>query len=381
VLKKYFPYKRLDHRQILLYGFHFSFIFIFCLAVIRDIFLGNLFNASVNFSAFAMTWVSYYLMDVKKHEKLATYLIIAIAIIPLYILIYFNHFGNLVIVYVLLIPIVVFFLLPFKPAFYVNILLYILLICMLYYISIVKPDDPIIHNTKALINIGFSSILVMFFGIFYHLAIESTLNNLVASNKQKDILLQEVHHRVKNNLNLTASMIGLQSLTTSEEVKTHLLKSKTRIESIAAVHEMLYKQESFEEILFYDYLVRLEVLLSKAYNGKEKYIMVLEVDKTISFPLNTMVQFGLLLNEMIANALRHAQVKEQLRIGISLEKVDDAIIFRFSDNGFIPKNEEEVMQNNGLGSKLIRLSTQQIDGELSIYYKDGLTYQIRIENV
>ena len=377
---QYFPYKQMGHQQILLYGFHFSFIVIFSLAVVRDLMFGNIFNASINFIGFFSTVISYYLLHFKHKERLASYLIIFIAIIPLYILIYFNHFGNMVIVYVILIPLAVFLLLRFKEALIFNLFIFLLLIVMLYYISIVQPNAPILNNPKALINITFVSILTMFFGIFYHMAIESHMKKLIHSNKQKDILLQEVHHRVKNNLNLTAAMLGLQALNTSDEVKMHLLKSKTRIESIAAVHEMLYQQESFDQIRFYDYIIKLESLLSKAYSGKEKYELRINVDKDLTFPLNTMVQFGLMLNELLANTLKHAKNRQGLVISISLRKENGYYIFIYHDNGINPKSKEELETHSGLGSKIIRLGAKQIEGELSIYYKNGLTYKLEIKD-
>ncbi len=377
---QYFPYKQMGHKQILLYGFHFSFIIIFLLAVIRDLMFGNMFNASINATGVLTTSISYYLLHFKHKERLASYLIIFVAIIPLYILIYFNHFGNMVIVYVILIPLAVFLLLRFKEALIFNLFIFLLLIVMLYYISIVQPDAPILNNPKALINITFVSMLTMFFGIFYHLAIESHMKKLIHSNKQKDILLQEVHHRVKNNLNLTGAMLGLQALNTNDEVKMHLMKSKTRIESIAAVHEMLYQQESFDQIRFYDYIIKLEGLLSKAYSGKEKYTLRINVDRDLTFPLNMMVQFGLMLNEMLANTLKYAKNPEDLVITISLQKKMDQFIFTYHDNGINPKSKEELEKHSGLGSKLIRLSAKQIEGELSIYFKEGLTYRLEIKD-
>ena len=370
----------MGHRQILLYGFHFSFLFIFALAILRDLYFQHYFNASINLFAWLSTGASYYLLHYKKLEILTSYIIIAIATIPLYTLIYFNHFGNMVIVYVILIPLAVFFLLPFKNALIVNILLDILLMSMLYYISIINPEAPIISNNLALINIAFVSILTIFFGIFYHLAIESTLKKLITSNREKDILLKEVHHRVKNNLNLTASMLGLQALYIPEEVKIHILKSKTRIESIAAVHEMLYRQESLDEIVFYDYIMRLERLLSKTYSGKEQYKLIVNVDKTLTFPLNTMVQFGLMLNEMLVNSLKYAKTPQQLIITIALHKEEEGYLFTYQDNGINPKSRHNLEQSTGLGSKLIQLSVKQIDGELHISYNQGLVYQLRLQN-
>jgi len=379
-VNKFFPYTEMDHQKILLYGFHFSFLFIFLLAVLRDIYFQHYFNASINFTAWMSTGISYYLLHYKKYTILTSYIIIAIATIPLYILIYFNHFGNMVIVYVLLIPIAVFFLLPFKNALHVNTLLYLLLIGMLYYISNINPNAPILNNKQALINIGFVSILTIFFGIFYHLAIESTLKKLIASNHQKDILLKEVHHRVKNNLNLTASMLGLQALHIPEEIKIHIIKSKTRIESIAAVHEMLYVQESLDKIIFYDYIIKLERLLSKTYSGKEKYQLHIEVDKHLTFSLNTMVQFGLMLNEMLVNTLKYAKAENTLIITISLSTEIDGYLFIYKDNGLNPKSVTEIQNSSGLGSKLIQLCAKQINGTMDIFYSHGLIYQLRIHN-
>jgi len=206
------------------------------------------------------------------------------------------------------------------------------------------------------------------------------MKKLQHSNTQKDILLQEVHHRVKNNLNVTAAMIGLQALNVDENTKIHLLKSKTRIESIAAVHEMLYQQESFDEIFFYHYIIRLEKLLSKAYSGNEKYQLKVDVDRSLTFPLNTMVQFGLMLNEMLANTLKYAINPDGLVITISLKSTNDEYIFNYKDNGIKYLKKEEIKAHQGLGTKLITLSAKQIDGDLTIHYKNGLNYTLRMIN-
>ncbi len=379
-LYKYFPYKRMNHREILLYGFHFSFFLIFTLAVTRDLLFGNYFNASVNFSSLFLTNLSYYLLHFKRKINIASNLIMGIAVIPLFILIYFNHFGNMVIVYVILLPIAAYFLLPFKKALFINFLIYLLLIGMLYYISIVNPDAPILNNVHALINIAFASMFIMFFGIFYHMAVDTSLSALIHSNRQKDILLKEVHHRVKNNLNVIASILGLQAMGKNDETREELTRSKSRIESIAIVHEMLYQQKNYEEIIFKDYVMKLNALVLSMYKVEKQIRVVVNDNLNLTLALNIMIQFGLIINEMLTNSLKYAKNENGLFIEISLEKIDTKYIFIYRDNGQKIIDIDNLTSKNTLGSKLIDLSLKQIDAKVKKYYNEGLCYEVRFED-
>ena len=375
-LYEYFPYKRMNHREILLYGFHFNFLLIFTLAVIRDLYFGNYFNSSINFLALFTTALSYYLLHFKGKNNLASNIIVTTAIVPLYILIYFNQFGNMVIIYVIFLPLAAFFLLEFKKAIIVNFLMYSLLISMLYYISTINPDAPILNNPLALINIVFASILILFFGIFYHLAVDVSLSALIHSNRQKDILLKEVHHRVKNNLNVIASMLGLQSLGKPLETKEELAKSKSRIESIAIVHEMLYKQDDFEEIEFNQYVQKLDTLVLSMQEVDENIEIELAKNDNLALPLNIMIQFGLIINEMLTNAIKYTKNSDSRKIFISLTELNKKFSFTFKDNGEQKIDIEDFKNSKGLGLKLISLSVKQLDGEMKIEYDKGLEYTI-----
>ena len=366
----------MDHREILLYGFHFSFFLVFFLAVVRDLYFVHYFNATINATAFLMTLVSYYLMHIKAKKALASYIIMAIAIIPLYILIYFNHFGNMVIVYVILLPIASFFLLNFKEAIVINTFMYILLIAMLNYIATITPDAPIISNPLALINIAFASVFIIFFGIFYHLAIDSSLSALIHSNRQKDILLKEVHHRVKNNLNVIASILGLQALGKSDETKLELQRSKTRIESIALVHEMLYKHSDYEEIIFNEYVEKLKKLILSM-QIKSNVIKIEVSNNRISLPLHIMIQMGLMINEMLTNSLKHASNSNGVEISIILQRESDGYLLLYKDNGEKSVDIRSLTGATGLGFKLINLSTKQLGAQLELSYQNGLQYKVR----
>jgi len=378
IIYKYFPYKRLNHREILLYGFHFNFLFIFVLAVLRDLAFGNYFNASINSFALFSTMISYYLLHFKKMKNLASNIIITVAVIPLYILIYFNHFGNMVIIYVVFLPLAAFFLLEFKKAIIVNTMMYISLIAMLYHISSVNPDSPILNNPLALINIVFASILILVFGVFYHLAVDVSLSELIYSNRQKDILLKEVHHRVKNNLNVIASMLGLQALGKTDETKEELALSKSRIESIAIVHEMLYNQKNFDSIHFNEYVLKLKNLIIPMQSKEENVTVILEENNNLSLELSTMIQFGLIINEMLTNSIKYAENQHGIEIFISFQKRNNKYIFTYKDNGELALSITEIQENRGLGFKLIELSVKQLNATIVTHYNNGLIHTITL---
>ena len=368
----------MNYKLIILYGFHFSYAFIFSLAVIRDIIMQLGFNGFINASAVITTVISYYLLHFKHKQKTATILTLLVAVVPLYTLIYFNPMINLVIIYVMLLPLATFFLFKFKLAIQINSLIYISFFALLYAIYLNHPDDIILNNLKALINISFASILITSFGFLYHLSIESTLNALIASNKQKDLLLKEVHHRVKNNLNITASILGLQTKGKDEITKDELLKSKTRIEAIALVHEMLYKHDNFEQIPFNEYILKIKALLISIIKEKQNVSIDILNNNNITLSLDKMIQFGLIINELLTNSIKHNLECENLKIIISLQKDNNKYKFFYTDSGSSKVTSEVLHTENSLGIRLIKLSAKQLDASLEIIHNEqnGLTYRL-----
>ena len=380
-LYDFFPYKGMEHKKILLYGFHFSFAIVFLLSIIPDYFLDSPLGLIIDFSATFFTFVSYYLLHYKKRELTSKIIITILTIIPLFSLIYLNHSSHFDIVYVVLLPLVSFYLYNLRQAIIINIIIYLLIGALFFYIYIVDPDDMIMHNTFALVNIFFATVFVMFFGLFYHFGIEASLLKLKSSNQQKDILLQEVHHRVKNNLNVIASMLGLQAMYESNKTKVPLLKSKSRIQAIAIVHELLYEHKNFKEISFYDYVIKLEGLVFGIYERGKISSININVKKELTLSLNTMVQFGLIINEMLINTMKYAKNDNALKVNISLKKNKNEFIFIYSDNGEKILDTIKLSTTKGLGTKLIDLSIKQLDGELKKYYNDGLHYEVRFKDV
>ena len=375
-----FPYDELDHRTILLYGFHFSFAFIFFLAPIRDVFFGNYFNALVNGTAFIIISISYYLLNFKKKFALATYLILGVALIPLSILIYYNDFANLVVVYIILLPLAGFFLLDFRPAIITNFVIYTFMAVLLYAIAVNHPEEPTLHNPLAMINIAFASILIMSFGLVYHFSVFLQMQKLVKTNIQKDLLLKEVHHRVKNNLNVTASMLGLQALKADEYTAEELKKSKSRIEAIATVHEMLYKEEDFENIVFTHYIKRLKSNVLSIY-GTQKHVEInCDGDDTLTISLDKMIQIALIINELMTNTIKHTDKEMHVKVRITLSKEEQRYRLEYLEYSDKRIELKTLTDASGLGVKLIQLSARQLDAVLNINTDNGINYMIEFED-
>ena len=312
--------------------------------------------------------------------RVATFLIFIVVLFPLYILIYYNNFGNLVVVYIILLPLAVFFLLDFKPAILTNVGIYISLGLLLYLIAVKNPMEPTLHNPLALINIAFASILIMSFGLIYHFSIFLQMKDLVKNNTQKDLLLKEVHHRVKNNLNVTASILGLQALKADPFTAEELKKSKSRIEAIATVHEMLYKEKDFENIVFTHYMERLKTNVLSIYGQHKNINLVCEGDDTLSIHLDKMIQVALIINELITNTMKHTDTTTEVQVLISLEKVEGWYTLLYYEDSDKQVSKKTLTEASGLGVKLIQLSAKQLNATLDIETEQGIKYIIGFED-
>jgi len=171
-------------------------------------------------------------------------------------------------------------------------------------------------------------------------------------------------------------MLGLQAKQEDKEIQIHLLKSKSRIDAISAVHEMLYKQENLKEINFCDYVRKIESLTSQMVRDEQKFTLDIDVDEECVLPLDTMIQFGLMISEMFTNTLKYAKNSEGLQIEISLKKVKNEYSFAYSDNGIGDVTVDEISKSKGLGTKLINVCARQLNGDIYRSYENGLKYEL-----
>ena len=197
------------------------------------------------------------------------------------------------------------------------------------------------------------------------------------SLEEKKVLLREVHHRVKNNLNVISSLLNLQSsnIQTPEQALAAFRNSSDRVMSMALVHEELYKSQNYARVDMSEYLEKLTRQLLLAYGSRG--IRLSAQAEGIPLGVDTSIPCGLILNELVTNAFKHAFPKGGPGdIHVLLRTVDDdSFELSVSDNGIgLPEGYEG---RGTLGLTLVRLLTKQLEGTMDISTENGTRYGIR----
>lgn len=205
------------------------------------------------------------------------------------------------------------------------------------------------------------------------LADEKIRNSL----REKEILLKEVHHRVKNNLQLVSSLLSLQaSYIRTPEDKMLFLESQNRIHSMTLVHEELYRSDDLSCVEFSDYLPKLTRKLIAAFAiGKD--IQLITDIQPIFFPVDTAIPCGLIINELFSNALKHAFAnKKDGVVCLSVKRDKERIIIVVRDNGVgFPLNYDPATART-LGMQLVHSLVDQLGAFLDIEVDNGTTFTI-----
>ena len=193
--------------------------------------------------------------------------------------------------------------------------------------------------------------------------------------KEKELLLKEVHHRVKNNLNVVASLLNLQTTFLSDEVsKKHLTDSKNRVESMALMHEQLYHTEDLSGVYLDRYLNDLIAQLINIYNPNATPVRTSIEIPSIHLDLTVAVPLGLIINELISNSLDHG-LKNQEESYISVKFVQEyhSAQLYIHDNGTGLPQDFELDQNESLGLLLVTNLANQLSGTFDLYNEDDGT--------
>lgn len=194
---------------------------------------------------------------------------------------------------------------------------------------------------------------------------------------EKEVLLKEVHHRVKNNLQIISSILNLQSSTISDTSTLELLKnSQDRIRSMSLIHELLYQTKDFSTIQFSEYIKSIATNLFHSYNQNRNIVLEQDLDD-IKLDLDMAIPCGLIVNELITNALKYAfDEKEEGVVKIGLKQESELIKLSISDDGKGFPENINFRETSSLGMQLVISLVEQIDGEILLNSEKGTKYTI-----
>lgn len=211
---------------------------------------------------------------------------------------------------------------------------------------------------------------------------ENKLNEerITQSLREKEVLLKEVHHRVKNNMQVISSILNLQSSYVTDKYALNLLKeSQNRIKTMAYIHESLYQNKTFSSINFNEYITTLTSNILHSYTASiSKIRLAMDLQKVI-LNLDSSIPAGLIINELITNAIKHAfNNQNKGNIYINLFTRDNVLFLEVSDDGSGFPSNVDFRNTNSLGLQLVNTLVEQLNGniELKKYKEKGTSFLI-----
>lgn len=224
----------------------------------------------------------------------------------------------------------------------------------------------------AVTSILLSIILFLYFkSIKDKNTIKSQKDTLVISLTEKEILLKELHHRVKNNLQVIIGLLQLQSKKVKSPEMSDLLNDSQRyINSMSLVHEMLYQQDKIEVVPMNDYLKKLSNQILQSFYDKK---ITIEINADgIELPINKAIPLGLMVSELMTNSNKYAFKNNIGTISINLtNKLENKLVFIYQDSGEgLPKDFEEKISKT-MGLRLLKMLSDEINGTIELTNKNG----------
>jgi two-component sensor histidine kinase/ligand-binding sensor domain-containing protein len=217
---------------------------------------------------------------------------------------------------------------------------------------------------------------------YLQLTVDKRTEQLRISLNEKEALLKEIHHRVKNNLEVISSLLKLQTKNVNDEnAKAALIERQNRVQSIALIHHKLYSSDDMANIEVIDFANGLFKHINNAFKKPGDKIEFIASGNETTVNTDTAVPVGLILNELFTNAFKYAIDPDRENI-ISLQIketiIGDKAIYQmiFSDNGPGMPENFILEKSKSLGMKVIQLLTKQLGGELNYYNKDGAVFEI-----
>ncbi len=212
------------------------------------------------------------------------------------------------------------------------------------------------------------------------LAAQNTI--IEKSLKEKEILMKEIHHRVKNNLQVVSSLLKLQSHYIKDEQAQEAAKdSRNRVQSMALIHQNLYQEDNLTGIDVNDYISKLCENLFESYNIHPTRIKLIKEIQSLNLDVDTVVPLGLILNELITNSLKYGFPGEKTgAVKIILKEENNTLYLKVFDNGVGLPDDFQKKYEATFGYRMINAFIQKLKGELKTFTDDGTKVEIAIKN-
>ncbi|MFT5182886.1 MAG: PAS domain S-box-containing protein [Flavobacteriales bacterium] len=201
------------------------------------------------------------------------------------------------------------------------------------------------------------------------------------SLKEKEVLLQEVHHRVKNNLQVISSILNLQSSYVTDVKTLEILsESQNRIKSMSYIHESLYQTADFSAVDFPDYLDTLVRNLVHSYSITSGHVEVIASYDEVALSLDQSIPCGLIINELVSNAMKYAYINcDEPKLFVELNKSGNKVSFLVADNGIGLPADFKYEESDSLGIQLVYTLVEQLDAELEVDSSSGTRFFISFD--
>lgn len=239
---------------------------------------------------------------------------------------------------------------------------------------------PIILHSNPIFN---REIFEGFRGIIIDISdIKDAEEKIMTSLKEKEVLLQEIHHRVKNNMQIISSLLSLQANHTDREEIAEILKeSRGRVKSMAMIHEKLYQSQNIGKLNMAEYLNNLVRDIVRSYSTTSTDISFNVEVENINLNIDTAIPMGLLVNELVSNSVKHAFPNKKGNISLKLEYVDNNYILHVSDNGIGFPENFNIQESSTLGLKLVKSLAIQLEGDLKIKNNNGTSFVLKFKEL
>jgi PAS domain S-box-containing protein len=246
----------------------------------------------------------------------------------------------------------------------------------------IRKDGTVIDVIIYVVPVVVERSIVGIYGLYVDITdrIEAE-SKIYESLREKEMLLAEIHHRVKNNLAVITGLLELQTYSAeSESAKRILRESQMRVNSIALVHEKLYKSEDFSEVDLAQYFEELSNVIYRTLKQKDKEIEISLDVEDVKLPIIQAIPCGLILNELLTNSMKHAfEGIPEGQILIKLRQDQKSILFEMCDNGVGMPEEMKADINSSMGMTLIKTLAKQLGASYDLNTDNGTCFRFSFE--